>query len=431
MTIYNITNVLTGLIEAIMMIMICEAFCTKRENLSFWAYGVSVIALTAMINISNTFFNFGMLNVVVMILSFFATSFLYKAKLPTRAIISVLNYLLIIIVEIMIMFSITIIYDITVSDAVNVPTYRLLGTIVSKMLSLLIVNMMRIKFRRKSLYMSTSYWVLFFLMFLSSTATVFLIFNLSYDIEGAYMYDLSILCSFGVLFSTFFALFLYERLANQAETIRNQEQYEQHLKTQLKHLDDILITQKQVKKFKHDFNNFQIGLQAYLDNNDIAGATKYLKDLREKTSNGGCVIETGNTALDAILSTKIAIAESKGIDVKTIIQIPEEIAVDPIDLCIIFGNALDNAIEACDRTELSDKEISITIICKDKAVLCKVVNTAPKPINSVLDTSKVDKLNHGFGLENIKTALSKYNANPTIEKTETDFTLKFVIFTKE
>ena len=430
MTIHNIANVLTGLIESIMMIMLCEAFCTKREHLPSWAYGIGVIALTAMINVSNTFFNFGMLNVVVMILSFFAMSFLYVGKLPTRAIISVLNYLLIIIVEIMVLFSITIIYDISVSDAVNVPTYRLLGTIVSKMLSLLIVNIMRIRFKKKSLYMSTSYWILFFLMFLSSTATVFLIFKLSYDIEGAYMYDLSILCAFGVLFSTIFALFLYERLANQAETIRNQEQYEQHLKTQLKHLDDILITQKQIKKFKHDFNNYVIGLQAYIKDGDFQGASNYIKELEDKFNHGEDIIETGNTALDAILSTKVAIAESKGIAVNTKIQIPEDISVDPIDMCIIFGNALDNAIEACERTEATEKKIGITIICKDEAVLCKIVNTAPKPVNSLLATSKTDKQNHGFGLENIKTALSKYNANPTIERTDTEFTLKFVIFTK-
>lgn len=105
--------------------------------------------------------------------------------------------------------------------------------------------------------------------------------------------------------------------------------------------------------------------------------------------------------------------------------------VEPIDMCVIFGNALDNAIEACDRMDETDKNISITIICKDEAILCKVVNSAPKPVNSLLGTSKADKQNHGFGLENIKTTLAKYNANPTIERTDTEFTLKFVIFTKE
>ena len=119
------------------------------------------------------------------------------------------------------------------------------------------------------------------------------------------------------------------------------------------------------------------------------------------------MIETGNTALDAILSTKIAIAKSKGIYVTTKIQIPEDIAIEPIDMCIIFGNALDNAIEACERSKINKRRISVTIICRDEAVLCKVVNTASKSETIALGTSKRDKRNHGFGLGNIKTALAK------------------------
>ncbi len=430
MTIYNVADILTGVIEALLMLMLCTTFCTKRDNLQVWIYCVSVIFVSTVINISNVIFNFGMLNVIVMILAFFALSFLFKGKLTTRAIISVLQYLILIITEVIILFVITMIFSATTAEVINTPSYRLLGIVASKMFALLVINVIRSQYKRNR-YLSTSYWILFFLILLSSVATMFLICKLTYDIDGGYIYELSMLCSFGLLYSTFFALYLYEHLTEQAETIRKQEQYEQHLRTQLKHLDDILITQKQVKKFKHDYNNFQIGLQAYLDNNDMTGACKYLKDLREKSNNSDGVIETGNIALDAILSTKIPIAESKGIIVNTKIQIPEEMSVEPIDMCIIFGNALDNAIEACERVETADKRITITIICKDEAVLCKVVNTAPKPENSMLDTSKSDKQNHGFGLENIKTALLKYNANPTIERTDTEFTLKFVIFTTE
>jgi len=430
MTIFSVADVLTGVIEALLMLMLCTTFCAKRENLPLWIYFASVILVSTVINISNMIFNFGMLNVVVMILAFFALSFLFKGKITTRAIISVLQYLILIITEVIILFVITMIFSVTTAEVINTPSYRLLGIMVSKMFALLVINIIRSKYKRNR-YISTPYWTLFFLMLLSSVATMFLICKLTYDLDGGYIYELSMLCSFGLLFSTFSALYLYEHLTKQAETIRNQEQYEQHLGTQLKHLDDILITQKQIKKFKHDYNNFQIGLQAYLDNNDIIGASNYLKKLKEKTIASSSIIETGNIALDAILSTKIAIAESKGIVVNTKIQIPEDISVDPIDMCRIIGNALDNAIEACDRTEISNKKISITIICKDTTVLCKVVNTAPMPKSSLLDTSKSDKQNHGFGLENIKTALSKYNANPTIERTDSEFTLKFVIFTKE
>ena len=422
---------LTGLVEAIMAFLLFGTFCTKRDNLPKWTYYIGIIILTILINLSNAVFNNDIFNAVGMSAAFFIISFLYKGNIPVKIIISVLSFLLIVITEIIVLFGITLIYDITVAEAVNIPSYRLLGIIVSKILVLLIANIIRFKYKDRSFIFKPTYWLLFFLIFATSIVAVFLIFRLSFGIDNEFMYNLSVLCSFGLLFSTFFALYLYEHLAKQAEMIRNQEQYEQHLKMQLKHLDEILITQKQIKKFKHDFNNYTIGLQAYIDDHDFQGANEYINKLKETFAPGEDIVETGNTALDAILSTKIAIAKSKGIVVDTKIQIPEKLSVDPIDICIIFGNSLDNAIEACERTHLADKKISITILCKDEAVFCKIINPAPKPKNSLLHTSKADKKNHGFGLENIRTALSKYNAVPGIERTDTEFVLKFVIFTEE
>jgi virS homolog len=431
MTIYNVADMLTGLVEAIMAFLLFGTFCTKRDNLPKWTYYIGIIILTILINLSNAVFNNDIFNAVGMSAAFFIISFLYKGNIPVKIIISVLSFLLIVITEIIVLFGITLIYDITVAEAVNIPSYRLLGIIVSKILVLLIANIIRFKYKDRSFIFKPTYWLLFFLIFATSIVAVFLIFRLSFGIDNEFMYNLSVLCSFGLLFSTFFALYLYEHLAKQAEMIRNQEQYEQHLKMQLKHLDEILITQKQIKKFKHDFNNYTIGLQAYIDDHDFQGANEYINKLKETFAPGEDIVETGNTALDAILSTKIAIAKSKGIVVDTKIQIPEKLSVDPIDICIIFGNSLDNAIEACERTHLADKKISITILCKDEAVFCKIINPAPKPKNSLLHTSKADKKNHGFGLENIRTALSKYNAVPGIERTDTEFVLKFVIFTEE
>lgn len=430
MTIFNLADILTGVIEAILMLILCNTFLIKRGNLSPWVYCVTIILVSVVINISNKIFNFGMLNVVVMILAFFVSSFLFKGRVKTRAIISVLQYLILIITEVIVLFLISIIFNATTAEVINTNSYRLLGIVVSKMFALLIINIIQNKYKRNR-YLNTPYWALFFLMLLSSVATMFLICKITYNFTDDYTYNLSMLCSFGLLFSTFFALYLYEHLTKQAETIQNQEQYEQHLKTQLKHLDEILITQKQIKKFKHDYKNFLIGLQAYFNNNDITGASNYMKKLGEKKIGNSSVIETGNIALDAILSTKIAIAESKKITVNTKIQIPEDMPIDPTDICVIFGNALDNAIEECGRMDTANKRIDITIICRDKAILCKIVNTAPKCKKCTFGTSKSDKQNHGFGLGNIKTALSKYNAEPTIERTDTKFILKFVIFTKE
>lgn len=431
MTIYTIADAMTGLIEAIVFFILLDTFSMRKTTIPSWIYGIGVIFLTALINISNMIFSSGIMNAVGMSLSCFAVSFLYNGKIPFKAVASVLTIAFIGIIEIIVLFSITAIYDITVSEAVDIPSYRLLGIIISKTLTLVLANILRVSFKKRNFHIGTSYWILFVLIFSTSIVTVFLIFKLSYDIESTYMYNLSILCSFGLLFSTFFALYLYERLAKQSETIRNQKRYEEHLKMQVKHLDEMVAAQNQLRKFKHDFSNHVIGINSYLDEKDFDGAKKYVNSLSGFIDSDKNTIITGNTPLDAIINTKKTIAESKNIEFATKIQIPPELPIDPVDISVIFGNALDNAIEACDRVNSAERIISLTLTKQNENIFCKIVNSSPEPKKSAFKTSKADKENHGFGLENIKGTLAKYNSEPNISYSNNEFTLKFIIFTED
>ena len=138
------------------------------------------------------------------------------------------------------------------------------------------------------------------------------------------------------------------------------------------------------------------------------------------------IVDTGNTAFDAIISTKKALAESKNIEFTIQIQIPEKLKVDAVDLCVIFGNSLDNAIEACEKLE-NQRMINVSAIYDDCQLICKITNTAALSTTD-LQTTKDDKENHGFGLENIKQALSKYNHVLKIDQSDNNFVLSFVIF---
>ena len=149
MTIYNIADFLTGIIESLMMFMLYNTFLKKRENLPAWVYGIGVIALAIMINASNTVFNYGILNAVGMIFSFFMISFLYKGKVEVKAILSVLSFLLIGIIEITVLYILVLIFKISVETAIDVPEYRLLGIIISKMLTFMSVYIIRLKFKKK------------------------------------------------------------------------------------------------------------------------------------------------------------------------------------------------------------------------------------------------------------------------------------------
>ena len=428
MTIYTVADTMTGLVESVMMIMLCDAFCNRKENFKSWVYIADIFVATALITLSNNIFKYSYLNVVFMIIILFAMTFAYEGKITHKAIVAVIDFAILTIMETVTVFTVAAILSIPIAQATDNPQYRLLGIIISKAASLILANAIRLKYKKSTVYRSASYWLLFFMSFFTSTTTGFLLFNFAYNLNKTSLYVYAAICSLGMLISSFFSVYLYEHLSIQAETIRNQQQYEQHLKMQLKHFDEMLVAQKQLKKFKHDFKNYVIGLQAYIDENNVPGANDYLEGMKEKFAPGISLIETGNPALDAMLSTKKAVAQSREIDVYTQIQIPENLPIEPIDLCVIFGNALDNAIEGCERAQSSNKKINIEMRYRGETLFCRISNTAPKPENYVLKTSKPDKKNHGFGLENIKTALAKYNSSPIVEYSDNTFVLKFTFF---
>lgn len=428
MTIYTIANLLTGFIESLMMFMICEAFCKRKPDLPMWAYVAGVIAAAIVVDVSNAVFRYGIINGAIMILAFFSISFLYDVKPVVGILMAVLNNALVMVFEMVTMYSIIMVCHITVAEVADDPAYNLLGIIMSKMLSLIATNILRLKYKNRTVHNSASYWLMFLLTFVTSAATVLLIFELAYDTEKTEMYNFSVICSYGLLFSAFFVLYLYEHLSKQEETIRVQQQYEQNLKMELRHFDEMTVAQRQLKKFKHDFKNYVIGLGAYIDQNNVPGASEYLDSMKEKFAPGNTIVETGNPALDAMLSTKKAVAQSKNIGFNTRIQIPENLNINSADLCVIFGNALDNAIEACERTKRADAVIDVDIAYNANVLFCKIINTSPLPEENKRKTAKTDKFNHGFGLENIKTALSKYHSEPAITHIGDTFTLSFIVF---
>ena len=106
--------------------------------------------------------------------------------------------------------------------------------------------------------------------------------------------------------------------------------------------------------------------------------------------------------------------------------------IAPEDICTIFGNALDNAIEACLLLDdQRQKSIAVSLVQIDAVLLCKIINTAPQQTRNNLATSKKDKVNHGFGIANLTESLAKYGSVPEIEWQEGSFSLGFILPLKD
>lgn len=429
MSIIDFAYSMTAPVEAIVFFMMFDVFFERRRIWTFWQYMVGVLMLTIMFALVNNYFLYRIGNLIGMVLSAVLVSVLYyRISWIKRVFVSLSIWVIFGAAEILTLNIITLFFKITANDVINNSSYLVLGIVTSKVLGFAVCYAIRVKIRSKEFELKKVYWLLFLFLFLSSALATFLIYWLLYELKTTDYNFIVMLSTIGLYAGTFLALYLYERSSQQNQIIREQEQFEQQMESQLKHMDEIVLKQNELRRVKHDMANQLIAIKSYLDNADISGGQQYVAGLTDQLQYISPSINTGNNALDAILSTKKSLAESKGIVFNIEIRISERLPLDAKDLCIIFGNALDNAIEACDRLpENAEKRIDLLLVQDAHSLFCTLSNTAPANNDRRFTTSKTDTINHGFGLQNIRDALANYGAEPSIEQEGERFSLSFNI----
>ena len=426
---HTIGELLVGLMESVAFFIVLDALFVRKDNISSYIYFGAVLVIAGIIDMSYYLLFGTMQNFAVMYVSVFLMTFLYIGEIKTKLIIPLILITLNAFSELPILFLTTYFFDVTVEMVIENEVLWLCGAFFSKVTLLLFANFFRLRLRNKRMFLKTSYWIMFVVVFFPSILTAFLLFRLTYNVTDEMIRNLSILASIGLMGAAFASVFLYEHLSKQTETENRERQYAQHIKEQSKHLDEILIMQNKLKSFKHDMKNHYIALAGYFQSGDYKGGSEYLDKINgEITKND--IVDTGNIALDAIISTKKALADEKGIAFESTVQIPQQLSIEAADICIVFGNALDNAIEACEKIQNGEKNIHLSVIYEEDAIICKIVNTIEADKKITLKSTKKDKKNHGFGIENIKQALSKYNHVIKMDQDEREFVLSFVIFNR-
>ena len=199
------------------------------------------------------------------------------------------------------------------------------------------------------------------------------------------------------------------------------------VKAQIKHYNDITVAQAQTRKLKHDLSNHIISIKSYVEDGKKDECLKYLDSLTDYANINSDIIDTGNSVIDAIFTAKRNLARERSIDFSADIQIPENLKINSSDCCVIFGNALDNAIEACDKVQ-GDKYIKVSLIYQNGSLMCKIANSMSEAKNPLLKTTKADKINHGIGLKNIRETLNKYSNMLRVEQNAGEFVLSFIIY---
>lgn len=213
--------------------------------------------------------------------------------------------------------------------------------------------------------------------------------------QGALLLPISLLSSL-VLLCSILVLADYETKAQAAAMAEMREVYYQGLKRE----------QTQVRTLRHDLRNHLNVVLGLLEQGEMDKARQYLLDLTDAQALHHSQQICANEIVNVLLSSKYGDMKQQGMITDIQISLPANLPIADIDLCALLGNALDNAIEAAQKSE--DKQI--TIRCKAERgifMLC-VENSFAGNIHTDFHTTKKDKKLHGFGLMGMREIVTRY-----------------------
>jgi sensor histidine kinase YesM len=211
---------------------------------------------------------------------------------------------------------------------------------------------------------------------------------------------------------------------------RSRKQAEEQLEIELRHYEEMIQKNRDVRSFRHDIKNNLMSMNALADSERYDELKSYIDDLSDTLESSSITFSTGNYLADAILSDKSALAKKNGTVLTFDGTIPAQ-GIKNSDLCTILANSLDNAIRACEG--VNDAVISVKSIENKSGAVITISNPTSENVvikGNNIKTTKSDKSNHGLGIANIRRTAQKYNGYADISYSNNVFTIEIGLVLK-
>ena len=205
-------------------------------------------------------------------------------------------------------------------------------------------------------------------------------------------------------------LYAYRHLCQGFQAQAELQSLTQAAQAQKVYIAEAQARYERTKSFRHDIKNHLSVLDGLLRSGKLAESREYLKKLETVSEALSFPYQTGNPVVDILLGEKLGLAKEIAAEVSLVL--PKPWGIDDFDLCVLFANALDNAITAC-RGSAGAKALRISGKQQGDFYMLTFENTCsdgPQPPA-------------GTGLSNIKAVAEKYHGALLTEKSDGKFYL--------
>ncbi len=288
--------------------------------------------------------------------------------------------------------------------------YNSMGVIISKFLTVIVLFIIK-RFRHNTF--SGKFNTKYIPIYILPLATLFVVLFEYYAMWYFQGQGVLVIVGFlSMLFLVFSNLFLFNVIDGIYTAVQNESQLmmaKELIVQQAEQYKLLFKRNDEVLKIKHDHKNFLIGVASALSQKKYdelqSEVNNELLEMNQSDS-----ILSGNSTIDTILNYKNEKAKAKGIKFDFSYKNLNSIHVSDIDMSILLGNAIDNAIEATERlADDSLKTISVSMILNEQQLVITIKNNVEEAVDiNNLKTHKENKNMHGFGIPNMKEIAKKY-----------------------
>lgn len=353
------------------------------------------------------------LNMALLIACTFVIAYNYNLKFYNKILFTFLLIVLNVIIEVITAILITNVFSVTPETAESGIFYAF-GALVSKFLIIVFCYILG-TVKTKTLFGKfRKNWVSFYILPVSTFFVTYALYrSMHYYQDNDFLKNLSLLGLITLIISNLLILKMVNNIHNSIVSENRLLMAEELIKQQEKQYELLFENNDKVLKMRHDYKNFVIGLLSEINTKEYDKLSVRLNDELATLDSISSTAICGDSVIDTVVNYKKADAASRGITLNFEYRNVHNINISGIDISLLLGNAIDNAIEATEKiAEEAKRIVDIYLYNKGSQVMIKV-------INPVTENKSVDKLQtekgqmHGYGIVNMKSIAAKYNGTVT------------------
>ncbi len=391
-------------------LFLLDTFKSKRQRplICFLA----VILGNAVLSAALIFIDKGIFKTLAFFLFGFICSFFYKQRLYVRLLLSAVFISLLSVSDVTSLLIVCALFKLTPEATLSEP-FSTLGILFMFTVVMLILVILR---HTKKFIATGSFdkrLILFYSLPISATFVIFMDYSVlrAYNVTASIKLNM-LIGALLLIVTSYIVFYLYDALFQQLENEKRLKEARLMIEKQAAEYKKLIKTDDEIKLYRHDIKGFIMGILYTLENGSIDEAKAALTKKLDTFNEYSRLIQS-ESVIGTVLKFKADEAKDSNITVNYKIKHIRDHAFDDIDLSILTGNLIDNAIEACLKLKPEAKKcIDVFFEYSPNGLCIYMANPVAEGVNVLdLKTSKKDKRDHGLGLISVESLVEKYNGS--------------------